>query len=66
MIDVVEDIQTGHFRVVTVRGETLAITRTRAAANDMVGLLLEAWEEAVAAAAARARMKHGAAIIEPR
>lgn len=66
MIDVVQDERTGHFRVVTHRGETLAITTTRAAANDMSELLLEAWEEAVAAAAARARMKHGAAIIEPR
>lgn len=66
MIEVVEDPLTGHFRVVTERGETLAVTRTRVAANDMVDLLLEAWEEALAAAAARARMKHGTAIVEPR
>jgi hypothetical protein len=66
VIDVVQDEQTGHFRVVTYRGETLGITTTRAAANDLSELLLEAWEEAVSAAAARARLKHGAAIIEPR
>ena len=66
MIEVVQDDQTGHFRVVTQRGETLGITRTRAAADDLAELLLQAWEEAVAAAAARARLKHGAAIIEPR
>jgi hypothetical protein len=66
MIEVVEDGQTGLFRVVTYRGETLGITTTRAAANDLSELMLEAWEEAVAAAAARARLKHGAAIIEPR
>lgn len=66
MIEVVEDEQTGHFRVVTYRGETLGITTTREAANDLSELLLEAWEESVAAAAARARMKHGAAVIEPR
>jgi hypothetical protein len=52
--------------VVTHRGETIAITTTRAAADDLSELMLEAWEDAVAAAAARARMKHGAAIIEPR
>lgn len=66
MIEVIEDEQTGHFRVVTFRGETLGITTTREAANDLSELMLEAWEEAVSAAAARARMKHGAAIIEPR
>jgi hypothetical protein len=66
VIDVVQDEQTGHFRVVTHRGETIAITTTRAAADDLSELMLEAWAEAVAAAAARARMKHGAAIIEPR
>jgi hypothetical protein len=66
MIDVVQDEQTGHFRVVTHRGETIGITTTQEAANDLSELMLEAWEEAVAAAAARARMKHGAAIIEPR
>jgi hypothetical protein len=66
MIEVVQDEETGHFRVVTLRGETLGLTRTRAAANDLAELMLEAWEEAIAAAAARARMKHGAAIIEPR
>jgi hypothetical protein len=66
VIEVVQDEQTGHFRVVTYRGETLGITTTRAAANDLSELLLEAWEEAVSAAAARARLKHGAAIIEPR
>lgn len=66
MIEVVQDEQTGHFRVVTHRGETLGITRTRAAADDLAELMLQAWEEAIAAAAARARLKHGAAIIEPR
>lgn len=66
MIDVVLDDETGRFRVVTFRGETLGITTTRVAANDLAELMLEAWEEAVAAAAARARLKHGAAIIEPR
>ncbi len=66
MIEVVQDDQTGHFRVVTQRGETLGITRTRAAADDLAELMLQAWEEAIAAAAARARLKHGAAIIEPR
>jgi len=66
VIEVVEDEQTGHFRVVTFRGETLGITRTRAAADDLAELMLQAWEEAMAAAAARARLKHGAAIIEPR
>ncbi len=66
MIEVVQDEETGRFRVVTFRGETIGITATRPAANDLAELLLEAWEEAVAAAAARARMKHGAAIIEPR
>ena len=66
MIEVVEDEQTGHFRVVTFRGETLGITRTRAAADDLAELMLQAWEEAMAAAAARARLKHGAAIVEPR
>ncbi len=66
MIEVVEDEQTGHFRVMTFRGETLGITRTRAAADDLAELMLQAWEEAMAAAAARARLKHGAAIIEPR
>jgi hypothetical protein len=66
MIEVVEDEQTGQFRVVTLRGETLGITRTRAAANDLAELMLQAWEEGIAAAAARARLKHGAAIIEPR
>jgi hypothetical protein len=66
VIEVVQDEQTGHFRVVTLRGETLGITTTRAAADDLSELMIEAWTEAVAAAAARARMKHGAAIIEPR
>jgi len=66
MIEVVQDDETGHFRVVTFRGETLGITRTRAAADDLAEFMLEAWEEALATAAARARMKHGAAIIEPR
>lgn len=65
-MDVVQDEATGHFRVVTRQGETLAITTTRAAADDLSDLLVEAWEEAVAAAAARARLKHGAAVIEPR
>ena len=66
MIDVVQDEETGHFRIVTYRGETLGLTTTRAAADDLAELMLEAWEEALAAAAARARMKHGAAVIEPR
>lgn len=66
MIDVVQDEETGYFRVVTQQGETLGITRTRPAADDLAELMLEAWEEAMSAAAARARMKHGAAIIEPR
>jgi len=66
VIEVVEDEQTGHFRVVTRHGETLAITATRSAANDLSDLLIEAWEEALAAAVARARTKHGAAVIEPR
>jgi hypothetical protein len=66
VIEVVADGQTGHYRVVTHRGETLGIAATRAAADDLAELMLEAWEEALAAAAARARMKHGAAIIEPR
>jgi hypothetical protein len=66
MIEVVQDEQTGHYRVVTYRGETIGITTTRAAANDLSELMLEAWEDALAAAVARARMKHGAAIIEPR
>lgn len=66
MIEVVQDSQTGHFRVVTFRGETIGLARTEKAANDLAELLLEAWEEAIAAAAARARMKHGSAIIEPR
>ena len=66
MIEVVQDEQTGHFRVVTFRGETLGLTTTRAAADDLAELMLEAWEEAVSAAAARARMKHGPAVIEPR
>lgn len=66
MIEVVHDEETGFFRVVTLRGETLGITATRQAADDLAELMLEAWEEAVCAAAARARMKHGAAIIEPR
>ena len=66
MIEVVRDEETGHYRVVTFRGETIGIATTEAAANDLAEFLLEAWEEATAAAAARARMKHGAAIIEPR
>jgi hypothetical protein len=66
MIEVVEDEQTGHFRVVTFRGETLGITTTRAAADDLAEYMLEAWEDALSAAAARARLKHGAAIVEPR
>lgn len=66
MIEVVQDEATGHFRIVTARAETIGIARTQAAADDLAELLLEAWEEAVAAAAARARMKHGAAVIEPR
>ncbi len=66
MIEVVADEQTGHFRIVTFRGETLGIARTRAAADDLAELMLQAWEEAMATAAARARLKHGAAIIEPR
>lgn len=66
MIEVVRDGTTGHFRVVTLRGETVGIATTEAAANDLADQLLLAWEEAVAAAAARARLKHGAAIIEPR
>ena len=66
MIEVVQGEQTGHFRVVTHRGETLGITRTRPAADDLAELMLQAWEEAIATAAARARLKHGAAIIEPR
>jgi hypothetical protein len=66
LIGIVEDAETGQFRVVTHRGETLAITATQAAAADFADLLLEAWQEALAAAAARARMRHGAAIIEPR
>lgn len=66
MIEIVEDAATGHFRVVTYRGETLAITTTHAAAADLADVLMEAWQEALAAAAARARMRHGAAIIEPR
>ncbi len=66
MIEVIEDEETHRFRVVTFRGETLGITTTRKAADDLAELLLEAWEEGIATAAARARMKHGAAIIEPR
>ena len=66
MIAVVRDEETGHFRVVTADGETIGIAATETAANDLAECLLEAWEEAVSAAAARARMKHGAAIIEPR
>jgi hypothetical protein len=66
VIDVVQYERTGYFRVVTLQGETLGITRTRAAADDLAELMLEAWEEALSSAAARARMKHGAAIIEPR
>lgn len=66
MIEVVEDEQTGFFRVVTLRGETLGITRTRPAADDFAELMLDAWQEAISAAAARARLKHGTAIIEPR
>lgn len=66
MIEVVRDEETGHYRVVTLRGETIGIATTEAAANDLAEYLLEAWEEATTAAAARARLKHGAAIIEPR
>lgn len=66
MIEVVRDETTGHFRIVSARAETVGIARTQAAADDFADLLLEAWEEAVAAAAARARMKHGTAIVEPR
>ena len=66
MIEIIEDEETHRFRVVTFRGETLGITTTRKAADDLAELLLEAWEEGIATAAARARMKHGAAIIEPR
>lgn len=66
MIEVVQDEETGRFRVVTFRGETLGLTTTRASANDLAEFMLEAWEEAIAAAAARARLKHGAAVIEPR
>lgn len=66
MIEVVRDEETGHFRVVTQRGETLGITTTEAAANDLAEYLVEAWEAAVAAAAERARRKHGEAIVEPR
>ena len=66
MIEVVQDEETGHFRVVTFRGETLGLTTTRAAADDLAELMLEAWEEAVSAAAARARMKLGPTVIEPR
>lgn len=66
MIRVVQDKETGQFRVVTRDDETLAICATRAAANDLSDLMIEAWEEALAAAVARARMKHGAAVIEPR
>ncbi|MBR0680730.1 hypothetical protein GXW74_09535 [Roseomonas eburnea] len=66
MIEVLSDEETGHFRVVTLRGETLGITRTEGAANDLADYLLEAWEAAVAEAALRARLKHGDAVIEPR
>lgn len=66
MIRVVQDEATGHFRLLTRDEETLAICATRAAANDLSDLLIEAWEEALAAAVVRARMKHGAAVIEPR
>lgn len=66
MIAVVEDGETRQFRVVTLHGETIAITATRAAAVDLADLLREAWDDALAAAVARARMRHGAAIIEPR
>ena len=66
MIEVVHDEETGSYRVVTLRGETIGIAATEAAANDLADYMLEAWEEAVAAAAARARRKHGAAIVEPR
>ena len=62
----IEDEETGHFRVVTRDDATLAICATREAANDVSDLLIEAWEEALAAAVARARTKHGAAVIEPR
>jgi len=65
VIRVVRDEATGRFRVVTTQEETIAITATRAAADDLADLLLEAWEEAVASAVARARMKHGDAVIEP-
>lgn len=66
MIEIVADEETGQFRVVTGQGETLAITATRAAAADIADLLMEAWRDALAAAVARARMRHGAAVIEPR
>ncbi len=52
MIEVIEDEETHRFRVVTFRGETLGITTTRKAADDLAELLLEAWEEGIATAAA--------------
>ena len=61
-----QDEQTGRFRVLGRDGETLAITATQAAADDLADLLAEAWQDALAAAVARARMRHGAAVIEPR
>jgi hypothetical protein len=66
VIEVVHDEETGSYRVVTLRGETIGIATTEAAANDLAEYMLEAWEEALAAAAGRARLKHGAAIVEPR
>jgi|GEM_PF-3562142 len=51
MIEVMRDETTGHFRIVSARAETVGIARTQAAADDFADLLLEAWEEAVAAAA---------------
>ena len=57
----------GHFfSVLDPGGEIVAICTTRRAAGDLAEAMQRGCEEAMEAAVAFTRLKHGAAIVEPR
>ena len=55
-----------HVSVLAPGGEVVAICTTRRAAEDMAEAMQRGCEEAMQEAVAFTRLKHGAAIVEPR
>lgn len=56
----------GFFSVLDPGGEVVAICTTERAAADLADAMRQSCEEAIREAVAFLRLKHGAAIVEPR